>query len=113
MHIIPAPKRKADYRGKQVRLLHTPPMEGVLPGASQIRQDCLKNNIRLYIDMRRSAADTAHINHLPDVSAWGDIRVLQLRYICPRCKASHVVIVPEHWIEEGWLEFVEEVDNDD
>lgn len=104
---VERPARKADYRDKFLRL-SCPPPEGGQQRAPGRPLFPIQSGDVLRISMRRNAKDTCHVS-IPNVSAWGDVRVLELRWICPCCESWHAIIIPESWIDEDKAVFVEPV----
>lgn len=104
---VPVPAKKADYRYKHLRLLAVPPADGMLRSPETPPLPVRINDVTK-ISMRRAAKDTWHVS-LPDVSAWGDVRVLELEWKCPHCAEAHRILIPEYWIAEGKAVFVEAV----
>lgn len=100
------PARKADYRYKHLRLLAEPPADGQqrAPAAKPLP---VRIGDVAKISMRRAAKDTWGHSGIPDVSQWGDIRVLDLEWTCPHCAHSHHFMIPESWLDEGKAVFVE------
>lgn len=105
---VPAPAKKADYRFKHLRLLAEPPAVGMLraPGRPPLP---VRINDVTKVSMRRAAKETWGVCYLPDVTSWGDIRVLELEWMCPHCDQGHRILIPESWIAEGKAVFVEAV----
>ncbi len=104
---IPAPANKADYRYKYLRLLAVPPVDGMRRSPETPPLPVRINDVTK-ISMRRAAKDTWCVS-LPNVSAWGDVRVLELEWKCPHCDQGHRILIPENWIAEGKAVFVEAV----
>lgn len=105
---VPPPAKKADYRYKHLCLLAVPPVEGILrsPGTPPLP---VRINDVTKISMRRAAKETWSACYLPDVTSWGDIRILELEWKCPHCAEAHRILIPESWIAEGKAVFVEPV----
>jgi hypothetical protein len=107
---IPAPARKADYVGCFLFLREDSPADH----REYIKKNFPERPYRKYyaakgdvvqIIRRLNAKDSMH-NHR-DVSGWGSIRVLGVRFECATCGVTHQDYVPESWIEEGKAVFVE------
>ena len=105
---IPRPARKADYRYKFVRLSCPPPEDGQRRASGDPALPIHAGDV-LQISMRRNARDTRESCTVSNVAAWGDIRVLELRWKCPCCAIGHSVIIPESWLDDGKAVFVERV----
>lgn len=107
---VPAPARKADYAGKLLLLLETPPKQQHQYDDSPELPILAGDVARIW--MRRSfrAADCMHN---VDISSWAEGRVLELRWKCPYCAALHSVLIPESWIEEGKAIFVEPAEGEE
>ena len=102
---VESPARKADYRYKFVKLSCPPPVEGQGRPAGEPPLPIRIGDV-LQISMRRNAKETCHVS-IPNVSAWGDVRVLELRWICPCCENGHAIMIPESWLDDGKAVFVE------
>ena len=103
---VDAPKRKRDYRFKYVRLLEIPPsssfdfQKGAMRPPLPIRFGDIAQ-----IYMRRKPEE---LDRLPlKIAESFSPKILELKWDCPHCGATHSFYVPEHWIEEGKIEFVE------
>lgn len=103
---IPRPARKADYRYKFVRLSCPPPEAGQSRAPGDPALPIHAGDV-LQITIRRNARDTWGNCSTPNVADWGDIRVLELRWICPCCGSWHAVFIPESWLDDGKAVFVE------
>lgn len=103
---MPPPCRKADWRFKHLRLLALPP-EQDLRGADTKRLLPLEEGAIVKVQMRRNAKETWSICSTPNVSSWGDVRVLELEWHCSFCGSAHRFYIPEAWIAEGKAVFVE------
>lgn len=103
---VPVPAKKADYRYKHLRLLAEPPLDGQTRISSGMPLPIQVGDVAEIIN-RRCARDTWGIVSIPNVSSWGDIRVLELRWKCPHCDQGHPFLIPENWITEGKAVFVE------
>lgn len=108
-NVCEQPKRKADYVHKYLRLEDAPPPQVATVNRFYGAQYKLpiKAGAVLQILARRNAKDTAHVVSIPNVSHWGDIRILELRWCCPYCYQVHSVMIPESWLDEGKAVFVE------
>lgn len=102
---IPTPPRKADWRFKYLKLLALPPEQN-LKGSDGRRSLPLEVGAIVKIEMRRKASDTWAMPSRPDVSKWGDLRVLEVIWCCGYCGSSHSFFVPETWVAEGKAVFV-------
>lgn len=104
---VDAPRTKAEWRDKFIRLNETPP---------SCRYDGLNNKpvpplpikpgdvAKIY--MRRNLAEVTW--WVPSTSeAYFGKRVLEIIWHCPHCDNPHHLIIPETWIGEGRAEFVE------
>ena len=107
---IDAPKRKADWRYKWLRLLELPPAQAY-DWANDRLYDPLPIQIgdvaRIY--MRRKYIEIDHIVGKGRIREFG-IGVIELRWPCPHCRHEHAVYIPEPWIAQGKAEFVEPVE---
>lgn len=103
---IPRPARKADYRDKFLRLSCPPPEDGQQRDLGRPLFPIQSGDV-LRISMRRNARDTREACSIPSVSSWGDIRILELRWICPCCGSWHAIMIPESWLDDGKAVFVE------
>ena len=102
---IPIPGRKADWRFKHVRLLALPPEQN-LKGSGGKKSLPLEKGAIVQVQMRRNARETWSICSTPNVSFWGDVRVLELEWHCSFCGSAHRFYIPEAWIAEGKAVFV-------
>lgn len=100
---VPAPRRKADYADKRLRLLETPPKQR--HKYDHIPELPIQPGDVALIWMRRSFRDAECMN--VDIKSWPEGRVLDLRWKCPFCAVLHTVLIPESWIEVGKAIFVE------
>lgn len=105
---IPRPARKADYRYKYLQLLCPPPEDGHKPAPGDPPLPIRAGDV-LRISMRRNALETWEKTNIPNVSAWGDMRILELTWKCPCCGSRHAVMIPEAWLDEGRAVFVEPI----
>lgn len=101
---VSAPRRKADYLGRTLILnedipaqwwLDEQPMPSFRP----------KKGAVVSITRRINALETASSGS--GVSMWGSIRVLKVNYKCGHCHSIHSYFIPESWIVDGRVEFVE------
>jgi ParB family chromosome partitioning protein len=106
---VPIPDRKADYIGKNLRLLANPEQYDILrefwPEGYSGKPDLTGRVV--YLQRRLNAKETMNSAH--DVSGWGEVRVLGITWHCTHCCASHSGYIPESWLEEGKAVFVEKV----
>lgn len=102
---IPTPPRKADWRFKHLKMLVLPP-EQSLKQSDGRRVLPLEVGAIVKIEMRRKARDTWAMPSTPDVSGWGDLRVLEVSWHCPFCGSAHRFFIPEIWVAEGKAIFV-------
>lgn len=100
---VPAPHRKADYAGKRLRLLETPPKQRHKYDPSP--ELPIQPGDMAQIWMRRSFRDAECMD--VDIKSWPEGRILELRWQCPFCAELHSVLIPESWIAEGKVVFVE------
>lgn len=103
---VSPPARKADYRNKHLRLLAEPPEDGQRRGLDDPQLPVRSGDV-LWIAARRNAQETRERCTGPDVAAWGNVRVLEMRWKCPCCASVHMIIIPESWLDEGKAVFVE------
>ncbi|MDE6734984.1 MAG: hypothetical protein K2J64_05915 [Desulfovibrio sp.] len=106
---VPAPRRKADYAGKRLRLPETPPKQRHKYDPSP--ELPIRPGDVAQIWMRRSFRD-AECGDV-DISSWPEGRILELRWECPFCAALHPVLIPESWIEVGKAVFVEPAEGEE
>lgn len=104
---VQPPKKKADWRFKNVRLLELPPEQNLKGGRAGQTTLPLEKGVIVKILTRRNAKETWSVCSVPDVSNWGDVRVLELEWNCPFCGSVHRFFIPETWIAGGKAEFVE------
>jgi hypothetical protein len=92
-----APRFKKDYPGKLIQLRKKAPED---------RCGLFVAGIKVRIDRRVKAENTMHSYwSLPgDYSAWW----LRITLRCPHCGQEHEAYVPEAWIEQGLIVFLEE-----
>lgn len=91
------PRYKKDYPGKLIVLRKDAPED---------RCGLFVAGVTARIDRRVKAGDSGHTYwSLPgDQNAWW----LRLKGFCPNCGHIHEAYVPEAWIEQGLVEFMEE-----
>lgn len=101
------PKRKADYEGRHIRLLVDSP--NVRYGIKS-RPSLLKAGSIVTIVARVNQGQAATSSYPSNSSLYSDSkdRVLKVQWHCPTCDISHFEGLPEAWIAEGKLVFVEE-----
>jgi len=100
---IPIPPRKSDWRFKKLRLLELPPKQG--NGRITMKLPFEIGTV-VSIQTRRNAKETCNIVSVPNVSAWGDLRILELVWCCSCCGSAHRFFIPETWVAEGKAVFV-------
>ena len=106
---VPAPVCKVDWRFKYLRLMALPPEQNLKSSDGRKTLPIEKGAI-VKINMRRHARETWSMCSVPDVSPWGDVRVLELEWHCTFCGSTHRFYIPESWIAEGKAVFVERED---
>jgi hypothetical protein len=89
---IEIPKYKSEYVGAYVYLNEDVPYGRLGVGSTA------------YIHSRANAKDTR--NTSSDVAHWGPVRILRLYSPCPCCGTQLGAIIPEEWIAEGKVEFI-------
>jgi len=104
---IPIPARKTEYEGKYLLLLDNPE-RGEIPRDSwphgySGNPDITDTVVR--VTRRMNSKDTWGTS--TDVSRWGAIRVMRVRWYCSHCAAGHECYIPESWLAEGKAVFVE------
>lgn len=106
---VPAPVCKVDWRFKHLRLLALPP-EQALKSSDGRKNLPIEKGAIVKINMRRHARETWSMCSVPDVSPWGDVRVLELEWHCTFCGSAHRFYIPESWVAEGKAVFVKQED---
>ena len=92
MQQIPVPKHKKDWPGHTLLLQKSFP-EGRV------------EELLVRIERRLNAMDTIHTSH--DVSHWGSVRILKVSWNCDWCNAYHSGYLPESFVAEAKVAFVE------
>jgi hypothetical protein len=100
------PKRKKDYEGKYIKLLVDSPN---VRGGVKSRPSLLKEGSILWIAARVNQGQAAMSSSPSNSSLYkdGKDRVLKVQWHCPTCGTSHFEGLPEAWIAEGKMVFVE------
>lgn len=100
------PKRKMDYEGKYLKLLVDSPN---VRGGIKPRPSLLKAGSILWITARVNQGQAAMSSYPSNPSLYKDSkdRVLKVQWHCPICDTPHYEGLPEAWIAEGKLVFVE------
>ncbi len=101
------PKRKADYEGRHIKLLADSPnvRYGIKSSPSLLKAGSI-----VRITARVNQGQAAMSSYPSNSSLYADSkdRVLKVQWHCPTCGISHFEGLPEAWIAEGKLVFVEE-----
>lgn len=100
------PKRKKDYEGRYIKLLVDSPN---VRGGWQSKPSLLKAGSILYIVSRVNQGQAAMSSFPCNSSVYSDSkdRVLKVQWHCPHCDTSHYEGLPEAWLNEDKLVFVE------
>jgi len=105
--VAETPKRKKDYEGRYIKLLVDSPnvRSGVKP-----RPSLLKAGSILWIAARVNQGQAAMSSYPSNSNLYKDNkdRVLKVQWHCPVCDTPHYEGLPEAWIAEGKLVFVEQ-----
>ena len=103
---VETPKRKKDYEGRYIKLLVDSP--NVRSGI-KTKPSLMKAGSILRIACRANYSVAAMSSYPCKSSLFkdGKDRVLKVQWYCPMCDTSHFEGLPEAWIAEGKIVFVE------
>lgn len=106
---IPIPARKTEYEHKHLHLRADP--DRYRRPEEFGRYDVDLTDTIVLLTRRCNAKDTMYSPI--DVSHWGAIRVLRIRWYCRHCGSAHECYIPEAWLEEGKAVFVERITSEE
>lgn len=102
------PKRKADWKGRMLRLVAVPPSCRYDYGKEMdIPQLPIQPGDVVRLARRRDISEVNWVMSPEQMASFGK-RVLEIEWQCPHCCHPHSLIIPEAWVEEGKAYFVED-----
>jgi hypothetical protein len=113
---IPVPTKKADYVGQYLFLRADSPADRREYQKKHwpdypYRKDYAAKGDVVRIVRRLNAKETG--NSPFDVSYWGPVRILAVQFECTTCGTTHQDYIPESYIAEGKVVFVEKFSKED